>query len=51
LFGVKDPITGLVRYFLYNDWTVDSNGEDNTPMILNKPYVVGGYQENYNYIE
>ena len=51
LFGVKDPITGLARYFLYNDWTVNSNGEDSTPMILNKPYVVGGYQENYNYIE
>lgn len=51
LFGVKDPITGLARYFLYNDWTAESNGEDSTPMILNKPYVVGGYQENYDYIE
>ena len=51
LFGVKDPITGLSRYFLYNDWTADSNGEDNTPMILNKPYVVGGYQESPEYVQ
>ena len=51
LFGVKDPITGLARYFLYNDWTSNSNGEDSAPMILNKPYVVGGNQENYEYVE
>lgn len=51
LFGVKDPITGIARYFLYNDWTADSNGEDNTPMIVNKPYVIGGYEENLSYTE
>lgn len=47
LFGIKDPLTGLVRYYLYNDWTASSNGDTNTPMILNKPYSVGGWQDNY----
>ena len=45
LFGIKNPLTGVINYYLYNDWTADSNGTSNIPMILNKPQIVGGYDE------
>ena len=43
LFGVTNPLTGQVAYYLYNDWTADTFDDSNIPAILNKPYVIGGY--------
>jgi len=47
LFKETNPLTGEISYYLYNDWTADNNGDTNTPMILNKPYTVGGYATKY----
>lgn len=47
LFGEKDPLTGNVKYYLYNDWTATSGNGANIPMILNKPNIVGGYSETF----
>ena len=41
LFGVKNPLTGEIKYWLLNDWTSEEyNEEGNTPTLRNKPEVV-----------
>lgn len=47
LFKETNPLTGEISYYLYNDWAADNNGDTNTPMILNKPYTIGGYATKY----
>ena len=46
MFGVSDPITGITRFYLYNDWLNDPNANENSPAIINKPLVIGGYDDN-----
>jgi len=43
LFPTSDPLTGQINYYLYNDWTTNTNGDNNIPAILNKPNTIGGY--------
>lgn len=43
LFGDTDPLTGTIRYYLYNDWLAKESTESSGPYIYNKPEVVGGY--------
>lgn len=41
LFGIRNPLTGEIKYWLLNDWTAEQyNVEGNTPTIRNKPEVV-----------
>ena len=41
LFGIKNPLTGEIKYWLLNDWTAEEYNEDgNNPTIRNKPEVV-----------
>jgi hypothetical protein len=41
LFGVKNPLTGEIKYWLLNDWTSEEyNEEGNTPTLRNKPEIV-----------
>lgn len=43
IFGYSDPITGQTRFYFYVDWTVEEDPNSNTPVISNKPKVIGGY--------
>lgn len=45
LFGDSDPLTGTTKYYLYNDWTMTTDENTSGPAIINKPKVVGGYEE------
>ena len=41
LFGIRNPLTGEIKYWMLNDWTAEEyNPEGNTPTIRNKPEVV-----------
>ena len=48
LFNDTDPLTGTVKYFLHNDWTMSTEDGTSGPSIINKPTVVGGYEEYFN---
>lgn len=47
LFGSVDPLTGTVKYYLYNDWTAAVSEDSSGPAIINKPEIVGGYETNF----
>ena len=40
LFGYRDPFTGEIRYYLFNDWETKVEKDSNGPAITNKPKVV-----------
>ena len=48
LFGETDPLTGTTRYYLYNDWTMGTDVNTSGPAIVNKPRVIGGYEETFS---
>lgn len=41
LFGTKDPLTGIIRYYLKTDWNSTYDYNTNAPYIENKPKTVG----------
>lgn len=43
LFGVANPLTGVTTFYLDVDWLNEPDAGANTPVIANKPKVVGGY--------
>ena len=47
LFGYKDPFTGTVKYYLYNDWLSKVEENSSNPCIINKPEVVSGITASY----
>lgn len=47
LFGSVDPLTGTTKYYLYNDWRTKVEEGSSTPAIVNKPKVVGGYEQTF----
>ena len=50
LFGYKDPFTGTVKYYLYNNWEAQANDDSSDPCIYNKPKVICGNIDEYNLI-
>lgn len=51
LFGDTDPLTGTIRYYLYNDWLAKETPDSSGPYIYNKPEVVGGYPTTFIVVE
>lgn len=51
LFNDKDPLTGTIKYYLYNDWTIEDREESSGPAISNKPEIVGGYKTTFVNVE
>lgn len=45
LFGDSDPLTGTTKYYLHNDWTMSTDDGTSGPAIINKPKVIGGYEQ------
>lgn len=45
LFGDVDPLTGTTKYYLHNDWAMSTDDGTSGPAIINKPKIVGGYEE------
>ena len=41
LFGTRDPLTGIIRYYLRTDWNSTYDYDTNAPYIENKPKTVG----------
>ena len=50
LFNTVDPLTGTVKYFLHNDWTMSSEDGSSGPSIINKPKTVGGYKQEFRHV-